>query len=159
VVGRLGLMTNTPGDGETPQDPSSGQQQPPYGQPPYGQPQYGQAQYDQPQYGQQPYGQVPSYPAQAPMQYAPDHPKSTTVLVLGILGLVACGIIAPFAWSMGRRTLAEIDASQGALGGRGAANAGYILGIIGTVILAVSLLVLAFVLVLAIVGATASTSF
>ena len=69
------------------------------------------------------------------MAYAPDHPKATTSLVLGILGIVICGIIAPFAWRMGKRAVDEIDASQGQLGGRGQAQAGYILGVIGTILL------------------------
>jgi hypothetical protein len=129
-------MTNTPGDDEQRPDDQPEQpgyweqpQQPtqPYGQPP----QYGQPQ----QYGQQPYGQPP-------VGYAPDHPKATTSLILGILGIVVCGIIAPFAWQSGRRTLAEIDASQGQLGGRGAAQAGYVLGIIGTVLLGLGLLLM-----------------
>jgi hypothetical protein len=111
-------MTDTPGDGRTPEDPGHGPDR--YG-PPYG-------------------GQPPGYPA--PMQYPPDHPRSTMVLVLGILGLVACGIVAPFAWALGKRTLDEIDAARGMVGGRSAANAGYILGIVGTVILSLSLLLL-----------------
>ena len=74
------------------------------------------------------------------MGYAPDHPKATTALVLGILGLVVCGVIAPFAWRIGRRTLDEIDGSHGQLGGRGTAQAGYVLGIIGTVVLLLGLL-------------------
>lgn len=79
--------------------------------------------------GQPPY--VPRY------QAVPDHPQATTTLVLGILGLVLCGVIAPFAWSMGNRVQAEIDASRGAVGGRGSANAGRVMGIIGTVLLVV----------------------
>jgi hypothetical protein len=77
-----------------------------------------------------------------------DHPKATTALVLGIVG-VAAGVmcylpflLCPFAWAIGRKTVREIDASGGHLGGRGAATAGYILGIVGTVLLAVALLAL-----------------
>ena len=161
-------MTNTPGDGQTPQDPhsgQSGQNQP--GQDPSGYwEQQSQQQGQQPhgQYGQQPpgqppYGQAPGYPAQPPMQYAPDHPKATTVLVLGILGIVVCGIIAPFAWSMGKKTIAEIDASNGMVGGRGAANAGYILGIVGTVILGLSVLMVIFFFGILGLGALSSTGY
>ncbi|HSE70500.1 MAG TPA: DUF4190 domain-containing protein [Nocardioidaceae bacterium] len=140
-------MTSQSGD-QPPQDPSDDR----YGQEGYGQERYGQ---EQPgsweQKGQPPgeppggagYGQAPGYPPPGP--YAPDHPKATTVLVLGILGIVVCGVIAPFAWVMGRQTLAEIDGSHGRLGGRGAANAGYILGIIGTVLLGLSILMLVVV--------------
>jgi hypothetical protein len=133
-------MTNS-GDEQRPDpyDPYGPQhpQQQPYGQPPSGEysqyGQYGQPPYGQPAYGQSPYGQPP-------MGYAPDHPKATTALVLGILGLVVCGVIAPFAWRIGRRTLDEIDGSHGQLGGRGTAQAGYVLGIIGTVVLLLGLL-------------------
>ena len=38
---------------------------------------------------------------------------------------------------MGKRALREIDASNGGLGGRGVAQGGRILGIIGTVLLVV----------------------
>ena len=75
------------------------------------------------------------------------------VLILGILGLVMCGVIAPVAWWMGRSALAEIDASQGALGGRGQAQAGYVLGIIGTI-----LLVFAAVAFVAVIGLLTSIS-
>ena len=65
-----------------------------------------------------------------------------------------CGFVAPLAWRIGKRTVDEIDASQGRLGGRGSAQAGYILGLIGTVLLGLGLLVLVGLLVLGVVGAT-----
>jgi hypothetical protein len=146
-------MTNPPGDGPTPpEEPTAPQQSQPGpgqagpGQPGPGQPGPGQPGQEQPGYWQQqaqgqqpPYPPPPGYPAHGQVQYAPDHPKATTSLVLGILGVVLCQVIAPFAWSMGKRTLNEIDASQGRLGGRGAAQAGYVLGIVGTVLLGLSL--------------------
>jgi|SRR3954447_20979974 hypothetical protein len=176
-------MTNTPGD---PEHPGDEERQPPYGQQAYGEPPYGQPSYGEQPYGQQPpygdpsYGQQPPYGAPsaygqpygqqyggppqyghpegfAPVAYAPDHPKATTCLVLGILGIVVCSILSPFAWRMGRQTVAEIDASQGQLGGRGAAQAGYVLGIIGTALLGLAVLLL--VVWLVILVALASTSF
>lgn len=146
-------MTNPPGDGPTPpEEPTAPQQSQPGpgqagpGQPGPGQPGPGQPGQEQPGYWQQqaqgqqpPYPPPHGYPAHGQVQYAPDHPKATTSLVLGILGVVLCQVIAPFAWSMGKRTLNEIDASQGRLGGRGAAQAGYVLGIVGTVLLGLSL--------------------
>ncbi len=128
-------MTNYPGDDQAPQDPYSQQSQPSEEGRQQG---YWEQQSQQPGYGQ--YGQQPGYAPQAPMQYAPDHPKSTLVLILGILGIVVCGLIAPFAWVMGKRTVSEIDASQGNLGGRGAAQAGYVLGIVGSVLLGLGVL-------------------
>ena len=71
---------------------------------------------------------------------ATDHRVSTLALVLGIIGILACSIVVPFALVIGRGAIKEIDASGGQLGGRGMAQAGFILGVIGTVILALSLL-------------------
>ncbi len=85
---------------------------------------------------------------------APNHPQATTTLVLGILGIVVCGLIGPFAWSMGNRVVREIDASGGRWGGRTEANVGRILGIVSTV-----LLVAGFVLVVAILAFGAAVSF
>jgi hypothetical protein len=155
-------MTNNPGDGQPPQDPTnqppqpSGEPtQPPYGQPQYGQPQYGQPESPQAPYGQQPgYGQPPGYPT----QYAPDHPKATLSLVLGILGIVICGLVAPFAWRIGKRTRDEIDASNGQLGGRGSAQAGYVLGLIGTILLGLGLLFGILLVVIAMVGTVSSST-
>jgi len=97
-----------------------------------------------------------SYP---PIAYAPDHPKATTALVLGIVGIVVCGFVAPFAWKVGRDTVRDIDASQGRLGGRGSAQAGYILGVVGTVLLALGLLaVVLLVLGLGVMSVSSSTS-
>ena len=123
-------MTNTPGEGQQPQDP--------YSQP--GQPQ-------------------PGYPTQGPMQYAPDHPQATTALVLGIVGIVVCaGLLSPVAWWIGKKAVDEIDASQGRLGGRGAAQAGFILGIIGTCILALYVLFFGGVLLLVVLGAVGTAT-
>jgi hypothetical protein len=146
-------MTNTPGEGQNPEDQPHDQREPGYWE------QQSQQPYGQPGYGQQPYGQAPGgYQNQPPMGYPPDHPKATTVLVLGILGLVVCGIIAPFAWVLGRQTLAEIDSSRGTVGGRGATNAGYIMGIIGTVILGLAVLLVVFVIGIAVLGTATSAS-
>ncbi len=134
--------------------PSRGRRR--YGEPqqPYGQPQYGQPQYGQPGYGQ-PYGQQPGYP----VAYAPDHPRATMSLILGILGIVVCGVIAPFAWRIGKQTLNEIDASNGQLGGRGSAQAGYVLGIIGTILLGIGVAFLAVYVVIVIVAIGSSSTF
>jgi uncharacterized membrane protein YjgN (DUF898 family) len=82
-----------------------------------------------------------------------DHPKAMTSLILGILGVVICGVLAPFAWRIGKRAVNEIDASGGQLGGRGTAQAGYILGIIGTILLIIGVVVFLLVLVLGGMGA------
>ena len=116
-------------------------------QPPTGQPQFGpphvQTQYGQPAYG---YG-----------QRLVDHPQGTTILVLGILSLVLCSFLGPFAWVMGNRVVREIDASRGMMGGRSSANAGRICGIIATVLLGLGLLALVLFFVFAIAAGTSSS--
>ncbi|WP_293784758.1 DUF4190 domain-containing protein [uncultured Aeromicrobium sp.] len=83
------------------------------------------------------------------------HPQATVVLILGILGIVVCSVLAPVAWVMGNRAVREIDASPQPVGGRGEANAGRILGIVGTVLLAVGILA---IIVLAVMAALADSS-
>ncbi len=93
------------------------------------------------------------YPATPPPYNAPrDHPQTTTILILGILGLVLCQVLGPFAWSMGNKALREIDASEGHFGGRDTVNVGRILGIIGTIILGLFVLALVFLFVIAGIG-------
>ena len=81
----------------------------------------------------------PGYPTYPP---PPKHPQAVTVLVLGILGIVVCGLVGPFAWSMGTRVLHEIQASGGRWGGESEATIGRILGIVATALLALSVLFL-----------------
>lgn len=162
-------MTNPPGEGtppERPDEPSPGEQQPGGQQPgasrpeehPPGYWEQQAQQQGQPPYPQEPYQQPWQQPGYSQAgystQYPPDHPKATTSLVLGILGVVLCQVVAPFAWVMGKRTLDEIDASQGTVGGRGAAQAGYILGIVGTVLLGLGVIfaVIWIIFAIAIVG-------
>ncbi|MGA8986740.1 DUF4190 domain-containing protein [Aeromicrobium sp.] len=84
----------------------------------------------------------PPAPGPAPYYVPPaKHPQAVTALILGILGLVVCGVIAPFAWVIGNRAVNEIDANPAAYSGRSEASAGKILGIVGTSILALMLLV------------------
>jgi len=84
--------------------------------------------------------QPPQFPSESGSY--PEQSQATTILVLGILGIVICGILAPFAWNMGNKELAAIDAGRRTPENRGTANAGRILGIIGTVLLGISIVVL-----------------
>ena len=86
----------------------------------------------------------------------PEASQATTILVLGILGLILCQVLSPFAWVMGNRELEAIDGGRRPPENRSTANAGRILGIIGTVLLAIGLVVGGIFLVLLIVGAVAS---
>ena len=141
-------MTTPPGD-----QPPPGEQ-PPYGEQPPAQQPY--QQYQQPY--AQPYPQ--QYPPYGGYPVPQDYPKAATAMVLGILGLVMCQIAAPFAWSIGKKTVAEIDASGGRLGGRGQAQAGYIMGIVGTALLALGLVFLLFyfVVVMLMLGGVAASN-
>lgn len=143
---------------ETPPEPIDpyGEPEPPLTQP-YRQP-HQQQPYGQAPYGQPPVGPVaPGYPPYATMS-GPDHPQATTVLVLGILGLVLCQVLSPFAWAMGNRVVREIDASMGRQSGRGSANAGRICGIVGTVLLGLGLAFVLLFVVVALVGLGAATT-
>jgi hypothetical protein len=63
--------------------------------------------------------------------------------VLGLVSLTCClSILGPVAFFVGNSSLNRIRASGGTLGGEGLANAGRILGIIGTVLLAISVILL-----------------
>ena len=66
--------------------------------------------------------------------YYPEQSKATTVLVLGILGIVICSVLAPIAWYLGNEEVRAIDAGRRDPTNRGTANAGRILGIVGTVV-------------------------
>jgi hypothetical protein len=141
-----------PAGGDEPTNPyqtGSGTDRPSWstGQQPADPQQYaGYGQYGQPQYNQ--------YGGQGPVT---DHPQSTTVLVLGIVSLVVCSILGPFAWVMGNRVVREIDASRGMMGGRSSANAGRICGIIATVLLGLGLVAFVLFFVFAIAASTSSS--
>lgn len=81
-----------------------------------------------------PPGQVPppGY-GYAPVQQ--EHPQGTIILVLGILGLVSCGVLGPIAWIMGNKALAEIDARPGYYSNRGNVAAGRVLGMITSILI------------------------
>jgi len=80
-----------------------------------------------------------------------------TALVLGILGLLMCGPFTAIpAIIVGRKATREIDASQGRLEGRGLAQAGFVLGIVGTVLGGLALLFFVFLFLL---GGVVSSSF
>lgn len=66
-----------------------------------------------------------------------EHPNGVTILVLGILSIMACGVLGPFAWSMGNTALREMNAEpQVTWSNRGQVTAGRICGMVGTALLA-----------------------
>lgn len=86
-----------------------------------------------------------------------DHPKGTTVLVLGILGLVVCGILGIIAWVMGNAAIKEIDANPSYYRNRGTVNAGRICGIVATILNAIGLLF--FIIVIIAAAGSSSSNF
>lgn len=66
--------------------------------------------------------------------------QAVTALVLGILGIVCCGFLAPIAWYLGNQELRAIREGRSAASGEGLAKAAQILGIIGTVLLVLTVL-------------------
>ncbi len=71
--------------------------------------------------------------------------KAIVALVLGIVGLVFCPPTAIVAWILGKQELNAIARGESSAQGRGVALAGFILGIIGTV------LVVSFIMICALV--------
>jgi hypothetical protein len=72
------------------------------------------------------------------MQREPASSRAIWSLVLGILGLILCGWLSPFAWWLGAAELRDIRDGLSPDSGQGLATAGMVLGIIGTVLLAIS---------------------
>jgi len=62
--------------------------------------------------------------------------RGTTVLVLGILSIMACSVLGPIAWSMGTEELRRISSGETSPLGQQSAFAGRICGIVSTVLLA-----------------------
>jgi hypothetical protein len=76
-----------------------------------------------------------------PMQTG-EYPSSRAILALvfGILGLLSMGLFAIPAWILGKAERQAIDRGASPEAGRGMAEAGYILGIIGVVMLGIAAL-------------------
>jgi hypothetical protein len=80
---------------------------------------------------------MPGMPAYGVLR---DHSQGTVALVLGVIGLcTGLLIVSPIAWWMGRQAVDEIDATPGVYNNRGMAQAGYITGLIGTILLALAI--------------------
>jgi uncharacterized membrane protein YjgN (DUF898 family) len=76
---------------------------------------------------------APPLPPQPQSQSAST--QAITALVLGILGVICCGLAAPIAWYIGNQELRAIQAGTSPAAGETMAKIGKILGIIGTVLL------------------------
>ena len=89
-----------------------------------------------------------SYPA--PLATAPDHPNAVVSLVLGIAGLVVIPfVLSPIAWIVASRGRRQVAQYPGRWAPGGTLTAGYVLGIIGTVLWSALFALIMLVVVLA----------
>jgi hypothetical protein len=84
----------------------------------------------------------------APMGGMVEPHRANTILVLGILGIVCCQPLGIAAWLMGSGDLKKMRAGMMDRSGESTTNVGYILGIIGTVLFALSLVLVAVYIVI-----------
>lgn len=105
------------------------------------------------------------YPQQPGYGMAPQHPGSmlkphrgTVILVLGILGLVVCGICGIVAWVMGNADLREMDSGLMDPAGRGTTQAGKILGMISVGLMALGLVLWLIMMVVGLSAAAAGAA-
>ncbi len=82
-------------------------------------------------------------PVSYPVQHY-QHSSATTILVLGILSLVVCSVLGPFAWHQGNKEMERIQAGLVDPSTHGMASAGRICGIVATVLMGISFLVVMF---------------
>ena len=82
----------------------------------------------------------------------PEPGNATIIFVLGLLGLLVCGILGIIAFFMGRGYKQQV--AQGLVKSNGLADAGYILGIVSFIILIIQVIVI--ILVVAGMGIAAS---
>ncbi|MEA5055537.1 MAG: DUF4190 domain-containing protein [Propionicimonas sp.] len=109
---------------------------------PYGQPSGFQAGQVVPAYGS-PYG----YPASQP-----EHPNAVPALILGILGFFTA-ITWPIAWYLGAKGRSEMRREPQRWRSSGMLTAGWVMGIIGTILMALIIGVVILVVLLAIASA------
>ena len=81
--------------------------------------------------------------------------RGSTVLILGLVSLLACGLIGPVAWSMGGTDLKKMRAGTMDPRGEGETKAGYVCGIIATIFLGITVIMIGvwLVFVFAVVAA------
>jgi len=100
-------------------------------------------------------------PRTRPLSTTPPHAefrersRATTALVTGVVGLAGgllTGVLillSPVAWLVGQQELTAIDGGRRDPANRSRANAGRIMGIVGTALLVLALLILVAALVIA----------
>lgn len=82
----------------------------------------------------------PGYGAPQPGAVPENNKMALWSMILGIVGLLCCGILAPVALVLGIMARNQIEASGGREGGSGMAMAGIVLGAIGIVLWIIGLI-------------------
>lgn len=84
--------------------------------------------------------------------------RGTMVLVFGILSIVVCGPFGIAAWIMGGNDLAAIKAGRMDRDGESTTQIGYILGIIGTILMAIQIVLFCIIIgMMGVVGSSAGS--
>ena len=97
-------------------------------------------------------------PPAAPSGGYPEQSQAVTALVLGILSIVLCQVLGPFAWKIGHEELKAITEGRRPVANQGLAQAGKICGIVGTCLLGLVVLFFILWLVLLALGIAGSIS-
>lgn len=79
-----------------------------------------------------------------PTTELPEHPQATIAMVLGIIGVCGFHICAPIAWYLASKAKKEIAAAPGTYQEGGSLQAGYVMGIIGTIMLILAVIIVIF---------------
>jgi hypothetical protein len=78
--------------------------------------------------------------------------RGTLILVLGILGITVCGFLGIAAWLMGKRDLDLIKRGQMDPEGETLTRVGYILGLIETILMVVSIVLLIVIMLISVLA-------
>lgn len=73
----------------------------------------------------------------------PEPANATTIFVLGLLGILVCGILGIVAFFMGRGYKEQV--AQGLVKKNGLAEAGYVLGLVSMILLVLWIILFLFV--------------
>lgn len=96
---------------------------------------------------------MPRPPAPQLSNYRPAYPEESQAvlaLVLSVVGLAVCGgLLCPIGWYLANREIAAIDSGRRDPSKRDTAQAGKVVGIIGTALVALAIVALAGIAFLA----------
>lgn len=97
-------------------------------------------------------------PPAPPTDGYPEQSQAVTALVLGILSIVLCQLLGPFAWKIGHDELKAINVGRRPVANQGLAQAGKVCGIVGTSLLGLVILFFLLWLILFALGIAGAIS-